>query len=102
MTVLTEEPFNAGDEAQVKERTKKVKTARERELDDLRAILDTKGGRRFVWRLLAASELFAVSDVMNASIYALEGKRKLGKLLFNDVMEAAPEAYLLMMKESKE
>lgn len=102
MTALTDKAFNAGDEDQVKERGRKQKTERERDLDDLRAILDTKGGRRFIWRLLAASELFAVSEVMNASIYALEGKRKLGKLLFNDVMEAAPEAYLLMMKESKE
>lgn len=102
MTALTDQAFNAGDETQVKERTKKVKSERERELDDLREILKTRGGRRFIWRLLSASELFAVSEVMNASIYALEGKRKLGKLLFNDVMEAAPEAYLLMMKESKE
>lgn len=99
---MTDKPFNAGDETQVKERAKKEKTGRDRELDDLRVILETRHGRRFIWRMLSASELFAVAEVMNASIYALEGKRKLGKLLFNDVMEAAPEAYLLMMKESKE
>lgn len=99
---MTDQALNIGDPAQVQERSKKAKTARDIELDDLRAILATKSGRRFIWRLLAASELFGVSEVMNASIYALEGKRKLGKLLFLDVMEAAPEAYLLMMKESKE
>ena len=99
---MSDKPFNAGDEEQVKGRAQKEKTGRERDLEDLRGILSTKSGRRFIWRLLAASELFAVAEVMNASIYALEGKRKLGKLLFNDVMEAAPEAYLLMMKESKE
>lgn len=96
------EPQNIGDESQVKERTKKVKSTRDRELDDLREILGTKAGRRFVWHQLNASELFSVSTVMNASIYALEGKRSLGKQLFADVMEANPEAYLVMMKESKE
>jgi hypothetical protein len=99
---MTDKPFNAGDESQVKERIQRAKTARENELDDLKLVLDTKPGRRFIWRMLVASELFAVAEVMNASIYALEGRRKLGKLLFNDVMEAKPEAYLLMMKESKE
>jgi hypothetical protein len=99
---VSDQAFNVGDAEQVAARGKKQRTERERELDDLREILNTKGGRRFVWRLLGASELFGVSEVMNASIYALEGKRKLGKLLFLDVMEAAPEAYLLMMKESKE
>lgn len=102
MTALTDKAFNVGEPDQVKERTKRVKTERERELEDLRDILATKGGRRFVWRVLDASELFAVSNVMNASIYFLEGKRSLGKQLYADVMEAAPEAYLLMMKESKE
>ena len=95
-------PANAADESQLAELAKKELRGRDRELADLREILATKGGRRFVWRLLNASELFSIAEVMNASIYALEGKRKLGKLLFLDVMEAAPEAYLLMMKESKE
>lgn len=99
---MSDKPFNAGDETQVQERGKKEKFGRDREMDDLRSILASRSGRRFIWRFLVASELFAVSEVMNASIYALEGKRKLGKVLFNDVMEAAPEAYLLMMKESKE
>jgi hypothetical protein len=94
--------FNAADETQLAELAKKELRGRDRELEDLREILATKSGRRFVWRLLNASELFSIAEVMNASIYALEGKRKLGKLLFLDVMEAAPEAYLLMMKESKE
>lgn len=99
---MSDEAFNAGDEEQIVARGKKQKTVRERELDDVRDILQTKGGRRFVRRLLEATELFAVSKVMNASIYALEGKREIGKLLFSDLMEAQPEAYLLMMKEQKE
>lgn len=95
-------PVNAADETQLAELSKKELRGRDRELEDLREIVSTRGGRRFVLRLINASELFSTADVMNAGIYALEGKRKIGKLLFNDVMEAAPEAYLLMMKESKE
>jgi hypothetical protein len=95
-------PVNAADESQLAELAKKELRGRDRELEDLREIVSTRGGRRFVLRLINASELFSTADVMNAGIYALEGKRKIGKLLFNDVMEAAPEAYLLMMKESKE
>lgn len=99
---MTDQALNIGDPDQVQERSKKAKTARDIELDDLRFILADKRGRRFVRRLLESTELFAVSKVMNASIYALEGKREIGKLLFSDLMDAQPDAYLLMMKESKE
>lgn len=102
MTALTDKGFNVGEPDQIEKKAKQQKTERDRELDDVRAILDTKAGRRLIWRLLGASELFAVSRAMNQSIYALEGKREIGKLIFSDVMEAQPEAYLLMMKESKE
>lgn len=99
---MTDKPINLGDESQVKERTQKVKSVRERELDDLKSILATKPGRRFIWRMLSECKLFAVSEVPNASIYMLEGKRTIGKSLFADVWDADEDAYKLMRKESKE
>lgn len=99
---MTDKPYNAGDEIQVKEREKKEKTGRDRELDDLKSILETRSGRRFICRLLDASEFLGVCQSMNAHIYFLEGKRSIGKLIFHDVMKIAPEAYSLMGKERDE
>lgn len=99
---MTDKPINLGDESQVKERAKKEKVQYDRELDDLKLILSTKSGRRFIWRLLAESGMFTVSQAMNASIYFLEGKRSIGKLLFEDMTKVSPEAWALMLKESKE
>jgi len=93
---------NAADKGQVKEASKKQKLGRDQELEDVRHVLSTKAGRRFYWRLLAFSGLYQSSADGRGNIWLLEGQRNVGLLLNVDMMEANPNAYLLMIKENQE
>lgn len=93
---------NAADEEQVKDAGEKIARGRERELNDLRAVLSTVQGRRFVWRYLEACGISNSSFDQNPHrTYFLEGQRNIGLKLQADVAEAEPAAYLTMMKEAK-
>lgn len=92
---------NAADKNQVKEAEGKVKRTRERELNDVRMVLSTLQGRRFVWRYLSECGVFRTSFTGNSQTFFNEGERNIGLKILADVNEAAPEAYLTMMNESK-
>jgi len=75
---------------------------RERELNDMRAVLNTAEGRRFVWRLFDKAGIFRTSFTGNSTTFFNEGQRNLGLLFFNDMMQAMPEAFALMQREQAE
>jgi len=92
---------NIADESQVKEGSQKAKRLRERELSDIRFILETEMGRRFVWRYLSLAGVFQTSFTGNSTTFFNEGRRDIGLKLLADVSEAKPEAYLQMAHEAK-
>lgn len=93
---------NAADETQVREADGKVKRGRERELNDICALLSTREGRRFIWRYLGKCGVFTTSFHNSGSVTAYnEGGRNIGLMLLADVNDASPDAYLTMMKENK-
>ncbi len=94
--------FNASDEEQVKTRKRKDERVRERELADLRLVMSSVEGRRFVWRLLEKAGVFRTSFTGNSSTFFNEGMRNMGLMVLGDVHEAAADAYIVMMNESKE
>ncbi len=53
--------FNAAEEAQVKDRRRKDERVRDIELADMKKIMATREGRRFVWRLLDRAGVFRTS-----------------------------------------
>lgn len=94
---------NAADEGQVKEAAVKVKRGRNQEIQDIAFILGDKRGRRFYWRYLSSCGVYKSSaDNSGSWTYFNEGRRNVGLSLMADMDEAAPEAYALMLKESKE
>lgn len=92
---------NAADPKQVKAAGRKEKQARERELADLIAVLQTEPGRRFVWRVLGYCKLF--TDVWDPSnrIHFNAGLQHVGNWLTAEVTAADEEAFFLMMRESQ-
>ena len=94
--------FNAADEDQVKTRKRKDERLRERELNDLRVVMSSVEGRRFVWRLLEKAGVFRTSFTGNSTTFFNEGMRNMGLMVLGDVHEAAADAYIMMMNESKE
>jgi hypothetical protein len=101
-----EELSPAEQEKQEKAKKKKVKAKakalREQELNDVRAVMNTVEGRRFMWRVLGFTNLFASINRADNQIWYLSGKQDVGHFLQGEVTVAAPKAYLLMQSEAIE
>jgi hypothetical protein len=91
---------NAADPRQVKAAERNEKDKRELELDDLRALLKTAEGRRFLWRLIGQCRTFESIWTANAQIHYNAGQQDLGHFLIAEIVEADEEGYLLMQQES--
>jgi hypothetical protein len=94
-------PYNAADEENVKTRKRKEESVRDRELHDLRTLMGTVEGRRFIWRLLDRAGVFRTSFTGNSTTFFNEGMRNIGLIVLADITEACSDNYLLMMKEAK-
>lgn len=92
---------NAANQEQVQQAEGKVRKTREQELIDIKWILSEPIGRRFLWRYLDICGVFRSSFTQSSETFFLEGQRNIGLKILADINEAHPEAYLLMMKESK-
>ena len=94
-------PYNAADEENVSKHKRKDQNARDRELHDLRTMMDSIEGRRFVWRLLDKAGVFRTSFTGNSTTFFNEGMRNMGLMILADVHEACADQYIQMMKEVK-
>lgn len=78
------------------------KERRERELNDLRAVLSTREGRRFVWRLMERGGPFQSPFDTNALVMArLAGAKETALALFHEVCKVDPGAFVLMQAEAE-
>jgi hypothetical protein len=96
---MTERPLvgNAADPKQVKDARKRERTNREGELEDVRAILDTPAGKRFLWRLLDHCKISESVFSPSAHIYYNSGMQDVGHFVLGEIMEAQPQAYMDMI-----
>lgn len=95
---------NGSDEEQVKKAEKKEASGRSQDLEDIRAVLSTESGKRFVWKYLELCGLHRTSYTENPhTTMFLEGRRDIGLRLLADITEADPLKYVEMMsKKAKE
>ena len=93
---------NAASEEQVRRAESAEKFARDTEANDLRWVLSTAQGRRFIWRVLGECGVFRTSFMGGATDHTLfnEGRRSVGIQALTWVTEAAPDAYIKMTQES--
>lgn len=92
---------NAANESEVRSAEQRDKLAQEQADNDLRAILNSPQGRRFIWRLMEKTGLHKTSFTGSSQTFFLEGQRNIGLLLLSDVMRVDPDSYTAMFKESK-
>lgn len=94
---------NASDEGQVREAAQRAKREREHELQDISMLMGSRPGRRLAYRLLSMCNVYKSSFNLNGSLTNFnEGMRQVGLNWLADINEAAPEQYLVMLKEAKE
>jgi hypothetical protein len=92
---------NAADPAQVKARKRKAKDREDQEEADFRAILSTEHGRRFLWAELGRRNVWRTAFHTDALVFAHnEGLRAAGVDLMTRIIEADPQAWILMQQEA--
>ncbi|ABN42244.1 gp39 [Sodalis phage phiSG1] len=76
---------------------------RQRQIDDVKQVMSSESGRRFVWRLLEQAGVFRTSFTgeTNSTMFR-EGNRNAGLALFNEVFGLCPALYLKMAAEAQE
>lgn len=95
--------YDAGNAAEVKTQEDWQSFYRERELEDLRQILEIDAGRRVLWRLLEKTRMMQLSYVpggLKEDFYFNEGKKSIGYYLVAEMADALPEAYTKMQLEN--
>ena len=93
---------HAADPEQVERAKQKAESLNDRRLNDIREVLNTRRGRRFFWRYLEICGVYKTSNADQHQIFFNEGMRNIGLQLLADLNEAAPEVYLIMLREAQE
>lgn len=78
-----------------------AKLTRQVEANDVKWLMSSKQGRRFVWRLLGEAGVFRTSFTGNSETFFKEGKRAIGLFILGEISAHSPEAYALMQTESR-
>ena len=88
------------DEKQVGRAQSRHRKRRQVELDDLKQVLNTPSGRRFITRLLDQTGLLA-SDMFtgNSTTFYNLGKRDVGLWVYNEMMKAKPKSMIEIMND---
>lgn len=89
------------DAHQARNAAARAKLRRDQELDDVRALMDTPEGRRFMWRLLDRAGIYRTTFTGNSASFFNEGMRNLGLIFVADVHEVCPEQYTRMLAEAR-
>jgi len=90
---------NASDVQQVKKAGHKEKLKEKEDVKDLKEVLSTREGRRFLWRLLTECKVFSSIWTPSAQIHYFAGRHDLGLWLMAEIENADQEAFLTMLKE---
>jgi hypothetical protein len=93
---------NAADPAQVAEAGRKERRSQQRDWNDVRVVMSTKEGRRFVFKILSMCRMNKLSfnpDNPNWTAFN-EGARNVGLAIQAEVIQAAPKAWSEMISEN--
>lgn len=93
---------NASSPKQVERAQSKQKDQARQQMDDIRTLLETAEGRRFLWRLLGHCRVFESVFEPNSRMAYNSGMQDVGHFVLGEIMKARPEAYILMMQEHQE
>lgn len=93
-----QDDYDAGDEGQVKRRKTKAQLEHENQVEEFKELLESEGGRYFVWRLLSLCGVYRAAPFEN--IERFEGARDVGLHVIEWIREADPESIGLMQLEA--
>ncbi len=97
-----EQDYNADDPEQVNRARKKAAREKIQHDEVIRGIMSVKEGRKWVYHILAFSSMFG--DPVGPDVYATHvniGMANIGKMIWAEIEDAAPEFCSLMLREAK-
>ncbi len=102
--MLAEKGYDASDPEQVNQARKKAGRKKKEELDFVSAIMSVPQGRAWMYGLLAACKVFGSPIVQGDPYFTYHniGEQNIGKKLLQEINDAAPDEYIMMMREAKE
>lgn len=95
MTITREEEEAKAKEEQLREINRK------NELNDVKKIMKTEQGRRFIYRILEQTGMFTTSFTGNSATYFKEGERNIGLWLQKEIDVECMEEGFTMLREYK-
>jgi hypothetical protein len=102
---MIHDPLDLSGQAEQDETQKeRQRLESEQATDDLKAVMDSPPGRRFVWRLLEQAGVYRASyagEATHATAFN-EGRRNQGLQLLSEIFRACPGSYTLMVQEAHE
>ena len=87
-------------EKKKKEKKDILMREREREISDVKKVLSSAEGRRFIWKLMSEAGVFRTSFTGNSETFFNEGKRSMGLLILSEVNLANMGIFSQMQVES--
>lgn len=91
-----------GQDADSDEAAAKAELQRKQEIEDVRWLMSSPRGRRFVWRVLSKAGIYRTSFTGNSETFFREGARNLGLFLLAEINDHALDDYVVMLREAKE
>lgn len=94
--------YTHDDDIRLKKKIKReeiLKREKDREVADLKKVLSSPEGRRYVWRLMSAAGVFRTSFTGNSTTFFNEGKREIGLTVLSEVMSASMGSFTQMQTE---
>lgn len=94
--------MNAADPAQIEDSQREEKSESEQLQEDLRSVVDTRAGRRVLWRYMSIAGIYRSSFADKSETTAFnEGRRIIGLTIMGDITNAKPDVLIQMMLEAK-
>jgi len=91
------DPLNP--EAATDEVEKAQDTKRKQEIEDLRAVVSTPSGRRFIKRLLERTAIYRSTFTGNSNGYFVEGERNIGLFIVAELSAVGRDTYPKLLLE---
>lgn len=95
----------ASDAKAIKKKETAAARAERIAVEDLRAIMSARAGRRFMWELLSITHVYQTSFRPGAPVEDCvyrEGERNIGLQLLDRLHRTAPDLYSVMVRETME
>lgn len=97
------EPEDLGNPEHVQERNREVKIKRREEFEDLKVVLSTGPGRRWLWNHISALGPFRTPFGLDPHMsYFNGGRQNVALELIAEITQASPNLYALMQKENQD